>query len=86
MAENRRDLEAIFFAARQKPPQERAAFLDQVCGEDLVLRERAEQLPLGGPHGRRLEASPVRSTCLGKGRRDPSRRQESNRQEKSAKK
>jgi WD40 repeat protein/serine/threonine protein kinase len=43
MAESRRDLEAIFFAARQKPPQERAAFLDQVCGDDLVLRERAEQ-------------------------------------------
>ena len=43
MAENRLDLEAIFFAARQKPPQDRAAFLDQLCGDDLVLRERAEQ-------------------------------------------
>jgi hypothetical protein len=43
MAENRLDLEAIFFAARHKPPQDRAAFLDQVCGDDLVLRGRAEQ-------------------------------------------
>jgi serine/threonine protein kinase len=43
MAENPLDLEAIFFAARQKPPQDRAAFLDQVCGDNLVLRARAEQ-------------------------------------------
>jgi serine/threonine protein kinase/tetratricopeptide (TPR) repeat protein len=43
MAENPLDLEAIFFAARQMPPQDRAAYLDQVCGDDLVLRRRAEQ-------------------------------------------
>jgi hypothetical protein len=43
MAENGLHLEAIFFAARQKPPKERAAYLDQVCGDDPVLRERAEQ-------------------------------------------
>jgi serine/threonine protein kinase/Tfp pilus assembly protein PilF len=43
MAESRLDLEAIFFAARQKPPQDQAAYLDQVCGDDLALRRRAEQ-------------------------------------------
>src|SRR5262249_13376283 len=43
MAENRLHLEAIFFAARQKPPEERAAYLDQACGDDPVLRQRAEQ-------------------------------------------
>ena len=43
MAKNDLDLEAIFFAARQKPPQERAAYLDQVCADDPSLRHRAEQ-------------------------------------------
>jgi len=43
MAESPLDLEAIFFAACQKPPEERAGYLDQVCRGDPVLRRRAEQ-------------------------------------------
>jgi WD40 repeat protein/serine/threonine protein kinase len=43
MAEERPDIEAIFFAARQKPPEERAAYLDEVCGGDAELRQRLER-------------------------------------------
>jgi serine/threonine-protein kinase len=43
MTESRLDLEAIFFAANQKPPEERAAYLDQVCGADPLVRQRVEQ-------------------------------------------
>jgi WD40 repeat protein/serine/threonine protein kinase len=43
MGESRPDLEAIFFAACQKPPPEQAAYLDEVCRNDPVLRQRAEQ-------------------------------------------
>ena len=43
MAENQVDLEAIFFAAHRKPPEERAAYLNQVCGNDRALRRRIEQ-------------------------------------------
>jgi serine/threonine protein kinase/Flp pilus assembly protein TadD len=38
------DIEAIFFAARHKPPEERAAYLDEVCGPDGAVRQRVEQL------------------------------------------
>src|SRR2546421_7369102 len=35
----------LFFSALDKPdPAERAAFLDQACGEDQVLRRRMEEL------------------------------------------
>ena len=37
MAEQQLNLEEIFFVARQKPPQARAAYLDQVCGADVDL-------------------------------------------------
>jgi serine/threonine protein kinase len=43
MAEQRLDIEAIFFAAQQKPPHERAAYLDEACGGDTELRRRVEQ-------------------------------------------
>src|SRR5262245_24119750 len=43
MTESRLDLEAIFFAANQKPPEERAAYLDQVCGADPLVRQCVEQ-------------------------------------------
>jgi serine/threonine protein kinase/Flp pilus assembly protein TadD len=43
MVAKRPDLEAIFFAARQQEPQNRAAYLDEVCGEDADLRQRVEQ-------------------------------------------
>src|SRR5262245_25111388 len=43
MVGKRPDLEAIFFAARQQEPQNRAAYLDEVCGEDAALRQRVEQ-------------------------------------------
>jgi serine/threonine protein kinase/Tfp pilus assembly protein PilF len=43
MVVKRPDLEAIFFAARQQEPQNRAAYLDEACGEDAELRQRVEQ-------------------------------------------
>jgi serine/threonine protein kinase len=43
MAHDPADLEALFFAARQKTPAERAAYLDEVCGHDDELRRRLEQ-------------------------------------------
>jgi WD40 repeat protein len=36
--------ETLFHLARQKPPQERAAFLDEACGGDAALRRRMEAL------------------------------------------
>ena len=43
MAGNPVDLEAIFFAARHKAAPDRAAYLDQVCGDDAEVRQRVEQ-------------------------------------------
>ena len=43
MPENAVDLEAIFFAARQKAAADRPAYLDQVCGDDPDVRQRVEQ-------------------------------------------
>jgi WD40 repeat protein/serine/threonine protein kinase len=43
MAGNRPDIEAIFFAARQKEPEDRAVYLDEVCGDNAELRQRVEQ-------------------------------------------
>src|SRR5262245_4834828 len=37
-------LESVFAAALQKPPADRAAYLDQVCALDPALRERVEAL------------------------------------------
>lgn len=37
------DVEAIFNEARVIPPDERIAFLDEVCGDDIALRRRVEQ-------------------------------------------
>ncbi len=37
------DVEAIYFAARQKPPADRAVYLDEVCGRNPELRRRVEQ-------------------------------------------
>jgi serine/threonine protein kinase len=37
-------IEAIFTAARAKPAEERAAYLDQACGGDAELRRRVEAL------------------------------------------
>src|SRR5712691_6520272 len=42
MAGNRSDIEAIFFASRNMEPKDRAAYLDQVCGDDDELRQRLE--------------------------------------------
>src|SRR5262249_32099927 len=44
MAAERPDIEAIFFAARQHAPQDRAGYLNEVCGQDAELRGRIEQL------------------------------------------
>src|SRR5262245_61707886 len=43
MPGSRPDLESIFFAAQQKAPEERAAYLDEVCGDDAELRHRVER-------------------------------------------
>jgi WD40 repeat protein/serine/threonine protein kinase len=43
MAQSSPDVEAIFFAARQKPAADRAAYLDEACGRDPELRRRVEQ-------------------------------------------
>src|SRR5262245_23025323 len=37
-------LESLFAAALEKPPTERAAYLDQACGEDPAVRQRVEAL------------------------------------------
>jgi serine/threonine protein kinase/Flp pilus assembly protein TadD len=44
MADSQPDIEAIFFTARNKAPQDRAAYLDEVCGDDAALRQRIERL------------------------------------------
>src|SRR5437764_5456111 len=42
--------EAIFFAALDRPPGERAAFLDQACAGDAVLRARIERMLAAQSH------------------------------------
>jgi serine/threonine protein kinase len=37
------DVEEIYFAARQKPPADRAVYLDEVCGGNPELRRRVDQ-------------------------------------------
>jgi WD40 repeat protein len=36
--------ETLFHLARQKPPEQRPAFLDEACGGDAALRRRVEEL------------------------------------------
>jgi serine/threonine protein kinase/tetratricopeptide (TPR) repeat protein len=42
--------EAIFFAALERPPCDRAAFLDRACGGDAGLRARIEQMLAAQSH------------------------------------
>ena len=42
-------LESIYFAALEKPPAERPAFLDGACGTDADLRARVERLLAAQP-------------------------------------
>src|SRR5215208_2447308 len=44
MPVERLDPEAVFTAARQMPPPDRAAYLDRACGGDPALRRRVERL------------------------------------------
>jgi eukaryotic-like serine/threonine-protein kinase len=44
MTESLDRLESLFAAAMPKPPAERAAFLDQACGDDPELRRRVDDL------------------------------------------
>src|SRR5437868_5967646 len=37
-------LESLYFAALEKPPAERPAFLDAACGGDADMRARVERL------------------------------------------
>src|SRR5271154_5763825 len=42
--------EAIFFAALERPPGDRAGVLDQACGGDVDLRTRIERMLAALPH------------------------------------
>src|SRR6476469_6083571 len=42
--------EALFHLACEKPPDERAAFLDEACAGDTALRERLEVLLAAHEH------------------------------------
>jgi hypothetical protein len=42
--ETYRTVQAIFFAARERAPQERASFLDSACGTDTVVRAEVDSL------------------------------------------
>src|SRR5262245_44781366 len=37
-------LESLFVTALQKPPADRAAYLDQACGDDRAVRQQVEAL------------------------------------------
>src|SRR5439155_8606772 len=58
--------EAIFFAALERPPGERAAYLDEACAGDAELRARIEKMLFAQPHlGTFLDqpaAAPVEAT------------------------
>jgi serine/threonine protein kinase/WD40 repeat protein len=43
MPGQRPDIEAIFFTARKMPPEQRRAYLDEVCGRDAELRQRVDR-------------------------------------------
>ena len=55
-------IDSIFFAALEKTsPEERASYLDEVCGEDVELRRRVERLLKAHPKaaGGFLESPPA---------------------------
>ncbi len=53
-------LESLFAAALQKPPADRAAYLDQACTDDPALRQRVEALLRAqGAAGSFLQAPPA---------------------------
>ena len=39
-----KDLDSIYFAARELPPADRPAYLSRACEGDQVLRARVEQM------------------------------------------
>jgi eukaryotic-like serine/threonine-protein kinase len=39
-----KDLDSIYFAARELPPEDRVAYLANACGDDPALRTRLEQM------------------------------------------
>ncbi|MDB6033643.1 MAG: hypothetical protein JWM16_3981 [Verrucomicrobiales bacterium] len=39
-----KDLDAIYCAARELPPEDRPAYLTKACGNDTALRLRIEQM------------------------------------------
>ena len=44
LAEQWRQIESLYHTARERPPQERARFLDEACGSDEALRREVESL------------------------------------------
>ena len=49
MAVERLDPETVFHAARQLPPADRPAYLDEACGDDPAARRRIERLLAAAP-------------------------------------
>ena len=39
-----KDLDSIYFAARELPPEDRAAYLSRACEGDPAVRARVEQM------------------------------------------
>jgi len=59
MSSDPQKIQAVFLAAVEKPPGERAAFLDRECGEDAALRQRVEALLRAhGEPGSFLDSAP----------------------------
>ena len=55
-------VEELFHAARQRPPEERTAFLDEACREAPALRERVEALLRSSSRAETFMGSPAVGT------------------------
>ena len=59
-------VEALFFAALEKPSgAERAAFLDEACGNDADLRRQVERLLVAHPQAASFLEAPVPGPTTG---------------------
>ncbi len=61
-------IEALYHAARARPPAERAAFLAEACPDDEALRREVESL-LSEPRPTTGSSPPRRSPCQRTGHR-----------------
>jgi serine/threonine protein kinase/tetratricopeptide (TPR) repeat protein len=53
-----REVDAVFQAAQERPPEQQAAFLSQACGDDVELRQEVESLLRAATDTRFLESPP----------------------------